>query len=315
MSGRQRPARQPAHSAAVAAKAQAEPTAPPHTAYANVALVLQGGGALGSYQAGVLEGLSEAGISPNWIAGISIGALNAAVIAGNPPERRVTQLRAFWEHICRQPWLPSAPFASLGEQATAWPDGLRRWVSQFEAARTLLEGQNGFFVPRPPLSVLPGLLGAAAPSGKPDASAVSYYDISDAGWTRPSNGYVSDWFGPRQSVWTGYGWSSSYHRGIDLAGGCGTEIYAASGGQVVYAGWNGGYGNFIEIDHGGGVHSAYGHQSAFAVGWGDWVGPGQVIGYVGTTGSSTGCHLHFEIRIDGSAIDPAEFLYNRGVAF
>jgi NTE family protein len=178
MSGRQRPARQPAHSAAVTAKAQAEPTAPPHTAYANVALVLQGGGALGSYQAGVLEGLSEAGISPNWIAGISIGALNAAVIAGNPPERRVAQLRAFWEHICRQPWLPPAPFASLGEQATAWPDGLRRWVSQFEAARTLLEGQNGFFVPRPPLSVLPGLLGAAAPSGKPDASAVSYYDTT-----------------------------------------------------------------------------------------------------------------------------------------
>lgn len=140
-------------------------------------------------------------------------------------------------------------------------------------------------------------------------------DVSDAGWARPSGGYISDWYGPRQSVWTGYGWSSSYHRGVDLAGGCGTDIYAASGGQVVYAGWNGGYGNFIEVDHGGGVHSAYGHQSGFAVGWGDWVGPGQVIGYVGTTGSSTGCHLHFEIRIGGSAIDPAEYLANRGIWF
>ncbi len=148
-----------------------------------------------------------------------------------------------------------------------------------------------------------------------EEAAARGVDISDAGWARPSNGYVSDWFGPRQSVWTGYGWSSSYHRGIDMAGRCGSDIYAASGGQVVYAGWNGGYGNFIEIDHGGGVHSAYGHQSSFEVGYGDWVGPGQVIGYVGTTGSSTGCHLHFEIRVNGSAVDPAAYLDSRGVSF
>ncbi len=140
-------------------------------------------------------------------------------------------------------------------------------------------------------------------------------DVSDAGWARPSNGRISDWYGPRQSVWTGYGWSSSFHRGIDLAGRCGSDIYASSSGQVVYAGWNGGFGNYIEIDHGGGIRSGYAHQSSFAVGWGDWVGVGQVIGYVGTTGTSTGCHLHFEIRNFGSQIDPAEFLYNRGIAF
>jgi murein DD-endopeptidase MepM/ murein hydrolase activator NlpD len=140
-------------------------------------------------------------------------------------------------------------------------------------------------------------------------------DISDAGWTRPSGGYVSDWFGPRQSVWTGYGWSSSFHRGIDLAARCGNEIYASSGGQVVYAGWNGGFGNYIEINHGGGIRTGYAHQSRFAVGWGDWVGPGQVIGYVGTTGTSTGCHLHFEVRQWGSQIDPAPFMADRGVWF
>jgi len=139
--------------------------------------------------------------------------------------------------------------------------------------------------------------------------------VSNAGWTRPSGGYVSDWYGPRQSVWTGYGWSSSYHRGIDLAARCGNEIYASSGGQVVYAGWNGGYGNYIQIDHGGGIHTGYAHQSQFAVGWGDWVGPGQVIGYIGTTGSSTGCHLHFEVREWGSQIDPASFMADRGVWF
>jgi NTE family protein len=119
-----------------------------HLDYPVTALVLQGGGALGSYQAGVYEGLSEAGIHPNWVAGISIGALNAAVIAGNPPERRVEQLRAFWEFICRQPWgpptLPVLPDAPAG-----LPDALRVVVDSFEATRAMLEGQNGFFVPRP----------------------------------------------------------------------------------------------------------------------------------------------------------------------
>src|ERR1700759_135847 len=68
--------------------------------YDEIALVLQGGGALGSYQAGVYEGLAEAGVQPNWIAGVSIGALNTAVIAGNRPENRVEALRGFWNSIC-----------------------------------------------------------------------------------------------------------------------------------------------------------------------------------------------------------------------
>lgn len=113
------------------------------------ALVLQGGGALGSYQAGVYEGLAESGHHPNWIAGISIGALNAAIIAGNPPERRVEQLRAFWEEICRQPLLPALPFARLGKTAEHWPTMVRTWVDSLEASRAMLEGQRGFFKPRP----------------------------------------------------------------------------------------------------------------------------------------------------------------------
>jgi NTE family protein len=119
-----------------------------HLDYPVVALVLQGGGALGSYQAGVYEGMAEAGIHPNWIAGISIGALNAAVIAGNPPERRIERLRAFWEFICRQPWgpptLPLVPGAPPG-----LPDAFRFVVDSLEATRAMVEGQNGFFVPRP----------------------------------------------------------------------------------------------------------------------------------------------------------------------
>jgi len=121
----------------------------PHPDYAVTALVLQGGGALGSYQAGVYQGLAEGGIHPNWVAGISIGALNAAVIAGNPPDRRVEQLRAFWEFICRQPWWPSHNLTPLPSSSRDLPDVWRTWIDSMESARALLQGQNGFFVPRP----------------------------------------------------------------------------------------------------------------------------------------------------------------------
>src|SRR3974390_484512 len=105
----------------------------PHPDYAITALVLQGGGALGSYQAGVYEGLVEAGIQPNWFAGISIGALNAAVLAGSPPARRIEQLRAFWDSICRQPsGLPTLPFQPGDGQ---WPSGMRLWIDSLEATR------------------------------------------------------------------------------------------------------------------------------------------------------------------------------------
>src|SRR6267154_4500237 len=121
----------------------------PRPDYAFTALVLQGGGALGSYQAGVYQGLAEDGIHPNWVAGISIGALNAAVIAGNPPERRIEQLRAFWELICRQPWGSWVPWSPLPDDGGRLPDMWRGLIDSVESTRALLEGQNGFFVPRP----------------------------------------------------------------------------------------------------------------------------------------------------------------------
>src|SRR6516162_8927807 len=103
-----------------------------------VALVLQGGGALGSYQAGVYEALAASDYVPDWVAGISIGAVNCALIAGNAPDRRVAQLRSFWEEVTSQvvPW-PSA----LG---SAFADGQRR----ASALAALMFGQPGFFAPR-----------------------------------------------------------------------------------------------------------------------------------------------------------------------
>jgi murein DD-endopeptidase MepM/ murein hydrolase activator NlpD len=98
------------------------------------------------------------------------------------------------------------------------------------------------------------------------------------------------------------------HEGIDLGASYGTPIHAAAAGVVVYASWLGGYGNLAVIDHGGGLSTAYGHQSQIAVSYGQHVAQGEVIGYVGSTGHSTGPHLHFEVRINGSAVDPLGYL-------
>ena len=134
--------------------------------YETVALVLQGGGALGSYQAGVYQGLHEAGIEPNWFAGISIGALNAAILGGNPPEKRLERLTDFWETICQSALLPAFTLGS--EVASFLGDGdMRTLAGAWSSMRALLEGQRGFFVPRvpPPFLNWPG-----------GPEATSYYD-------------------------------------------------------------------------------------------------------------------------------------------
>ncbi|HVM85078.1 MAG TPA: patatin-like phospholipase family protein [Candidatus Binatia bacterium] len=137
-------------------------------AYETVALVLQGGGALGSYQAGVYQGLHEAGIMPNWFCGISIGALNAAILAGNPPERRMERLTEFWDTICNSALFPEwavddrfAPKLGNGD--------IRSAASAFAAMRALFEGQRGFYAPRFPAPFL-------MPGGGP--AATSYYDTA-----------------------------------------------------------------------------------------------------------------------------------------
>ncbi len=106
-----------------------------------------------------------------------------------------------------------------------------------------------------------------------------------------------------------FGWRwGRMHEGIDLGAAYGTPIAAAAAGVVIYAGWEGGYGNLVVIDHGGGLATAYGHQSRIAVAAGQSVSQGEIIGYVGSTGHSTGPHLHFEVRVDGEAVDPLGYL-------
>lgn len=114
----------------------------------------------------------------------------------------------------------------------------------------------------------------------------------------PTQGTISSHFGWR--------WGTM-HEGVDIAANTGTEVLAADSGMVSFAGWNGGYGYLVKIDHGGGKETRYAHLSKIAVELGQTVTKGQVIGYVGSTGRSTGPHLHFEVRINGTAKNPLGF--------
>jgi murein DD-endopeptidase MepM/ murein hydrolase activator NlpD len=115
----------------------------------------------------------------------------------------------------------------------------------------------------------------------------------------PVSGPVTSGFGSR--------WGRM-HEGIDIAVGTGTPVHAAAAGTVIYAGWMEGYGNLVAIDHGNGLSTAYGHNSALACSVGQSVSAGQVIAYSGSTGHSTGPHVHFEVRVNGSPVDPLGYL-------
>ena len=118
---------------------------------------------------------------------------------------------------------------------------------------------------------------------------------------QPVSGTISSRYGTR--------WGS-VHKGLDIAAPKGTPVKAAAAGTVTQAGWNsGGYGYLVVISHGNGVETYYGHNSAIAVTKGETVSAGEVISYVGSTGQSTGNHLHFEIRVNGQAQNPQNYLY------
>ena len=126
-----------------------------------------------------------------------------------------------------------------------------------------------------------------------------------SGFVQPVNGWKSSDFGWRTHPIYG---TSRFHGGTDFAAGHGAAIYAADSGTVVYAGWNGGYGMLTCIGHGGGLTSCYAHQSSIWVDNGEHVGRDEKIGAVGSTGASTGAHLHFEVRIYGERVNPLPYL-------
>ena len=140
---------------------------------------------------------------------------------------------------------------------------------------------------------------AAQAASRAQAAPVANAPVSAGGWTWPASGPVTSGFG--------YRWGRM-HEGIDIGAPMGAPIFAATGGTVSYAGTMGGYGNIVLVDHGNGIVTAYAHQSEILAGVGTRVSAGQQIGRIGSTGQSTGPHLHFEVRVGGSPRDPMGYL-------
>jgi murein DD-endopeptidase MepM/ murein hydrolase activator NlpD len=140
-------------------------------------------------------------------------------------------------------------------------------------------------------------------------------EISQSGWARPVSGYISSHFGWRINPVTHY---RQFHTGVDLAGmGCGATIRAAHAGVVTYAGWYGSWGYYVEINHNNGTGSGYAHIQPGGIGVriGQHVDPGQPIAKVGSTGQSTGCHLHYIVRVNGNSdlTNPVPFMRKQGI--
>ena len=150
-----------------------------------------------------------------------------------------------------------------------------------------------------------------APSAQTDTMAGGDVPVVVPNWVVPLRGELRDGFGPRlaQPV----AGVSLFHRGQDIGGGCGAPIHAAAAGTVVTSRWWGTYGNWTLIDHGNGVETGYAHQSRMIVAVGQHVNVGQVIGYEGSTGASTGCHLHLEVHLNGVAVNPVPFFRAKGI--
>lgn len=141
--------------------------------------------------------------------------------------------------------------------------------------------------------------------GSGSSSSNSTYIGGELAWPTPSTSYITSKFGYRIHPIYGY---RKFHTGIDIGAGSGSRIVAANSGTVILSGWNGGYGKCIVVDHGGGITTLYAHCSSLLVGRGAKVSRGQTIAKVGSTGNSTGPHLHFEVRVNGVYKNPLNYV-------
>ncbi len=191
---------------------------------------------------------------------------------------RTEQVRALRDQLVSR---RRALAGSRGDSERALADtraNERAWVAEAEALRAASASVSATITSQ----------SSAAATPSPSSSLI---------W--PVSGPITSPFGMR--------WGS-LHPGLDIGVGTGTPIHAAASGRVIVAGYSGGYGNLIVIDHGNGLATAYAHQSSLAASVGQQVSQGQVIGYVGSTGFSTGPHLHFEVRVNGAPVDPLGYL-------
>ena len=151
-------------------------------------------------------------------------------------------------------------------------------------------------------AAMTNLAGTVMPAGL-GISTASTGSVTPDIW--PVSGVVSSHFGFRISPG---GIGSTYHEGLDIASSYGNPVHATANGRITQAGWVNGYGYRVEIDHGNGIKTRYGHNSAILVSVGDQVVEGQTISLIGSTGNSTGPHCHYEVRVNGEAVDPTLFL-------
>lgn len=160
--------------------------------------------------------------------------------------------------------------------------------------------------PKPPaVPARPAPAKASRDRSPADAAAATVQGLASRGFARPGLGRLTSGYGRR--------WGR-LHAGIDLASGIGSPVRAVAGGRVESAGWEGGYGRAVRITHSDGTVTIYGHMSALLVDSGERVKAGQLIGREGNTGQSTGPHLHFEVRVNGTPVNPLPWLRNRGIS-
>jgi murein DD-endopeptidase MepM/ murein hydrolase activator NlpD len=197
-----------------------------------------------------------------------------------------------------------AVIAARTGEARAVRDRLAAGRDGLAAARTLKEGaladarasREEYLAEVNALAVESAALAARIRSAQTGSSGTG---VSSSGLIWPVSGPVTSGFGMR--------WGRM-HEGIDIAVPTGTAVHAAASGTVIHAGWLGGYGNLVVIDHGNGLATAYGHNSSIVVGVGQSVSQGDTIALSGSTGNSTGPHVHFEVRVNGAAVDPLLYL-------
>lgn len=210
---------------------------------------------------------------------------------------------AFYNALVEVPNWQTIPLAEAAQavQVSAYPDAYAQWETFATQLTSML---------------WPAAEAAAADPGGPSAGVCGGLAVPPGSWIRPTDGVITSGYGMR---------GGTMHAGVDIAGPRDTPVYAAADGTVTRAECNSaycdrdgslsldGYGNVVDIDHGAGESTRYAHMSSYTVQAGQTVTAGALIGYQGSTGNSTGVHLHFETRTNGAAVDPMPFMAERGV--
>ncbi|HUG85317.1 MAG TPA: peptidoglycan DD-metalloendopeptidase family protein, partial [Euzebya sp.] len=211
--------------------------------------------------------------------------------------------------VAEQQSLVAQVDAAAGEKRTvlagleADRESAEALIAEFEAESARIEAE---LAAAAAAAAAEAAAAAAAQQGSPASASGTAGVVAGSGrFILPVGGRISSEFGYRIHPISG---ASRLHAGIDIAAPGGTPIGAAGAGTVVSVGWRGGYGNAVIIDHGGGIATLYAHQSRTAASVGQSVSQGQIIGYVGTTGYSTGNHLHWEVRVNGAPTNPRGYL-------